>query len=140
MNTEINTPSGPLNLEDVREALSDLDPNATNAGALRRILGRGSLSTIQKHLDHIRQELLAPTLDALGAAPDVPKDLVQAVWSAAWTAAQARTAGALAQVQALAAQQAQALAVARLDARAGATRCGAGHAARGGRSPDQPAR
>lgn len=111
--------AGPVTLEDTRAALGETDPNSTNAGAVRRTLGRGSLSTIQKHLDNIRQELAAPALEALGAAPDVPKELLQAVWSAAWTAAQARTAGALAQAQALVAQQAQELAVARADALAG---------------------
>ena len=114
-----STNLGPVSLDDVRTALGETDPNSTNSGALRRTLGRGSLSTIQKHLDSIRQELAAPALEALGAAPEVPKELLQAVWSAAWTAAQARTAGALAQAQALAAQQAQALAVARADALAG---------------------
>lgn len=89
-----------LFLDDVRTALGETDPNSTNSGALR-------------------QELAAPALEALGAAPDVPKELVQAVWSAAWTAAQARTAGAQAQAQALVAQQAQELAVARDDALAG---------------------
>ena len=92
-----STNLGPVTLDDVRAALGGTDPSSTNAGALRRQLGRGSLSTIQKHLDTIRQELAAPALEALGAAPDVPRELVQA----------------------LAAQQAQALAVARADAQAG---------------------
>ena len=112
------TTTGPVTIEDTRAALGDTDPSSTNAGALRRILGRGSLSTLQKHLDTIRQELAAPALEALGTAPDAPKELVQALWSAAWTAAQAKTSGALAQAQALAAQQAQALKVAQQDAAA----------------------
>jgi hypothetical protein len=103
MSTDLPS-AGPLTLNDVRIALGDTDPNSTNAGALRRVLGRGSFSTIQKHLDTIRQEIAAPLLEAMGAAPDAPKDLIQSLWSVAWTAAQARTAGALAQAQALTAQ------------------------------------
>ncbi|MBK6559920.1 MAG: DNA-binding protein [Comamonadaceae bacterium] len=48
-------PSGPISLADVRQALADTDPSGTNAGALRKIMGRGSYPTIQKHLDAIRQ-------------------------------------------------------------------------------------
>lgn len=110
--------TGPVTLDDVRSALAGTDPHSTNAGALRRVLGRGSLSTIQKHLDTIRAEGLAPALELAGAAPAAPSDLVAAVWSAAWAAAQARTLGTLAQAQAQVAQQAQALAVAQADAAA----------------------
>ena len=113
-----DTTTGPVTIEDTRAALGETDPSSTNAGALRRILGRGSLSTLQKHLDTIRAESAAPALELAGAAPEAPKDLVAVVWSAAWAAAQARTLGALAQAQALAAQQAQALTVAQQDAAA----------------------
>jgi hypothetical protein len=113
-----DTTTGNLTLQDVRQALGDTDPNNTNSGALRRVLGRGSLSTIQKHLDTIRAEGAAPALELAGAAPEAPKDLVAAVWSAAWATAQARTLGALAQAQALAAQQGQELTTARADAAA----------------------
>ena len=112
------TNTGNITLQDVRAALGETAPNSTNAGVLRRILGRGSLSTIQKHLDTIRAEGAAPALELAGAAPAAPGDLVAAVWSAAWAAAQARTLGALAQAQAQVAQQAQALAVAQADAAA----------------------
>lgn len=112
------TATGNITLDDVRAALGDTAPSSTNAGALRRVLGRGSLSTIQKHLDTIRAEGAAPALELAGAAPAAPSDLVAAVWSAAWAAAQARTLGALAQAQAQVAQQAQALAVAQADAAA----------------------
>ena len=54
LNMEQNT--GPVGFEDVRAALGDQDPASTNAGALRRTLGRGSLSTIQKHLDTLRTQ------------------------------------------------------------------------------------
>lgn len=116
--TDVST--GPLTLNDTRAALGDIDPNATNAGALRRLLGRGSLSTIQKHLDSLRIEAAGPEpeLSSASAAPEVPRDLVAAVWSAAWAAAQARTLGALAQAQARVAAQAAALAVAQADAEA----------------------
>ena len=118
--TDSITPAafGPLTLDDVRAALGDTDPNSTNAGALRRALGRGSLSTIQKHLDAIRAEGAAQALEVAGAAPDAPKDLIAAVWAHAWTAAQARTAGALAVAQSQQQATAQALAVAQADAAA----------------------
>jgi DNA anti-recombination protein RmuC len=118
MTTETQTTTaaaGNITVEDVRAALNGLDPNATNASALRRALGRGSQTTIQKHLDVLRLELVAEPLDALGAAPDAPKELMQSIWAAAWTAAQARTAGALATAQQHAAQLVAALATAQAD-------------------------
>ena len=107
--------TGPITIDDVKAAIGDADPSSTNASKLRATLGRGSQSTIQKHLDSIRLELVAPVLDMTGAAPDAPKELIQSMWTAAWTAAQARTAGALALAQAQVAQQAQELATARSD-------------------------
>ena len=112
---------GPVTLDDVRAALADTDPNTTNAGAVRRLLGRGSLSTIQKHLDAIRDEGKAQALEVVGAAPDVPKDLMGALWTHAWSAAQARTAGALAAAQQQAQALARALDVAQADASAAQT-------------------
>ncbi len=117
--TDTNTTQGgPVTLDDVRAALAGLDPNATNAGALRRTLGRGSLSTLQKHLDAIRAEGASQALEFAGAVPDAPKELIFAIWSSAWTAAQARTAGALAAAQAQQSVTAAALAVAQADAAA----------------------
>lgn len=113
-----NQGHGPITADDVRFALGEVDPNSTNASTLRKLLGRGSLSTIQRHLDAIRFELAAPALQASGAAPEVPKELIQSIWSIAWTAAQAQTVGALAAAQALAAQQAEQLKVANADAEA----------------------
>lgn len=118
LNPSAPAAQGPVTLDDVRAALSDTDANATNAGAVRRTLGRGSLSTIQKHLDAIREEGKAQALEVGGAAPDAPKDLISALWSSAWAAAQARTAGALAAAQQQQAATAQALAVAQADAAA----------------------
>lgn len=113
-----DTPTGPVTLDDVRAVLADTDANATNAGAVRRLLGRGSLSTLQKHLDTIRAESAPQPLDVAGAAPDAPRDLIAAIWTHAWSAAQARTAGALAAAQQQQAATAQALAVAQADAAA----------------------
>jgi hypothetical protein len=89
-------PQGNVTLEDVRAALAGTDPNQTNAGAIRAILGRGSNKTIQTHLDKIRAELMPQPLQATGEAPTAPKELVQSLWSSAWQSAQLQTAGALA--------------------------------------------
>lgn len=110
--------NGPVNLDDVRAALADTDPTATNAGALRRSLGRGSLSTIQKHLDAIRAETTRPVLDLGNTAPEIPKDLMQGLWTHVWAQAQARTAVALAQALATQETQAAALTTAQADAAA----------------------
>jgi hypothetical protein len=100
MTETTNSSQGPVTLEDVRAALNGTDPTATNAGALRKLLGRGSNATIQKHLDTLRAESVVPVADLTGAAPDAPKELTQAIWQSAWTYAQARTSGALAQAHA----------------------------------------
>lgn len=89
--TSVNTP---VALDDVRAALADTDPNQTNAGALRLRLGRGSLATIQKHLEAIRAER-APAAPAPGAAPAAPAEAVAALWSAAYSAAQVLVLGRL---------------------------------------------
>lgn len=119
MNVISNT--GPVTLDDVRAALGETDANNTNAGAVRKLLGRGSLSTIQKHLDAIRAEGAAQALEVAGAAPDAPKDLLNAIWAHAWSAAQSRTAGALAAAQQEVQVLTQALAVAQQDAVAAQT-------------------
>lgn len=118
--TEITTNSslGPVTLDDVRAALNGTDPTTTNAGALRKSLGRGSNATIQKHLDTLRAEAVSPMPEMQGAAPDAPKELVTALWNAAWVHAQARTAGALAQAHAEAKAQAAALDTAQSDTQA----------------------
>jgi hypothetical protein len=94
--TEVTQQQGNVTIEDVRLALNDKDPNQVNAGTIRAVLGRGSLSTIQKHINTIRSEQAPQPLQATGEAPTVPKELVQSLWSAAWQGAQAQTAGALA--------------------------------------------
>lgn len=84
--------TGPITIENVRAALSDTDPSTTNSGALRLLIGRGSMATIQKHLDTIRAEH-APAPATPGAAPAAPTDLVAALWAAAYNAAQVQTLG-----------------------------------------------
>ena len=89
----------PVTIEDVRAALGDTDPHSTNSAALRKIIGRGGGGNIQKHLEAIRAERLVQTLEVAGPAPDMPKELMTSVWQHIWSAAQARTAGALAKAQ-----------------------------------------
>ena len=83
MTETTNSSQGPVTLEDVRATLNGTDPTATNAGALRKLLGRGSNATIQKHLDTLRAESVVPVADLTGAAPDAPKELTQAIWQSA---------------------------------------------------------
>lgn len=85
--------AGPITLEDVRAALGGTDPNATNAGKIRKILGRGSFETIQKHLELIRRQQAPALPGPLAAPPPPPKDAIEAVWLAAWSASQAATYG-----------------------------------------------
>lgn len=81
---------GPITLEDVRAALGGANPFATNAGALRQALGRGSNATVQKHLEALRAEkqaAWAPTERA--AVPPPPPDSMTTLWSVAYVAAEA---------------------------------------------------
>ena len=85
--------AGPITIDDVRNAIGETDPNSTNASKLREILGRGSMATIQKHLMQVRIER-APVLPGTQApAPAAPRDAVDALWTVAWSAAQAMTHG-----------------------------------------------
>lgn len=92
MNT---TTTGPITHADVRAALGDTDPSSTNAAKLQKIIGRGSLATVQKHLDAIRAELVPAAPVAPGAAPAAPADAIAAIWGAAWAQAQVLTLGRL---------------------------------------------
>jgi predicted nucleic acid-binding Zn-ribbon protein len=112
--TEMNT--GPVGFEDVRQALGDQDPASTNAGALRRILGRGSLSTIQRHLDALRAQAVQPAEEVVGEVPKPPADLVQSLWAQAWAQAQALVQTALAAALAKCEALGQALGMAQADA------------------------
>lgn len=90
----------PITKEDVLQALGDTDPNKTNASSLLRLIGRGSQTTIQKHLDAIRAER-APALPvASGSIPAAPSEVLTALWNAAWLYAQVQTLGRLDEVSA----------------------------------------
>ena len=108
--------TGPVTFDDVRAALGDQDPASTNAGALRKLLGRGSLSTIQKHLDALRAQAVQPAAAPEGEVPKAPNDLIQGVWAHAWAVAQALVQTALASAQARAEGLAVALGIAQADA------------------------
>ena len=84
--------SGPITIDDVRLALGETDPSTTNANKIRQIIGRGGFTTIQKHLEALRAEC-APAV--LGAPPPAPKEVLEALWTTAWSAAQVMTLGRL---------------------------------------------
>lgn len=102
-------------LEDVRAALGETPATATNAGVVRKALGRGSLSTIQKHLDTLRSEASAPAQAPDAQVEPVPAQLAAALWSHALASARAAVGMELAQAQARALKAEDALAVARAD-------------------------
>lgn len=95
MTTAPATSTGNITLADVRAALADTDPSTTNSGALRAILGRGSMATIQRHLDTLRAERAPAPIGAPGATPAAPADAVAVIWGAAWAQAQTLTLGRL---------------------------------------------
>lgn len=107
--------TGPITPAEIEAAY---DGGATNAGLIRRAVGRGSLSTIQKHLDAIRERRRAAARgeQAQGGetVPDAPEATIEAIWREAWGAA------VLAQHQRLAAahEAAEAARAALADARA----------------------
>ena len=83
-----------VTLDDVRAVLNGTDPHSTNASKVRTLLGgRGSFETIQKHLNTLRAELAAAAAPPVAAdqVPVMPADAAQAMWVAAWTAAQVQT-------------------------------------------------
>lgn len=83
-----------VTIDDVRAAIMGADPNSTNASKVRAMLGgRGSFETIQKHLGTLRQELAAAAMPpvATDQVPALPPEAAQAMWVAAWTAAQVKT-------------------------------------------------
>ena len=82
---EIASSTGPsaITFEDVVEALGDTDISTTNASKLRSILGgRGSFSTIQKHLDTIRAQRIHAQQPEAVPVPAAPPELLQ-MWGAA---------------------------------------------------------
>lgn len=83
-----------ITLDDVRTAIEGTHPKETNASKVRALLGnRGSYETIQKHLNTLRAELAAAAAPPVAAdqVPVMPADAAQAMWVAAWTAAQVQT-------------------------------------------------
>ena len=91
------TQDGPISFADVLSCIPTdetgaLQADATNAGVIRGQLGRGSTTTVQRHLDAIRAELAAADVPpAAGAIPPAPGEAVAAIWAAAWSAAQRDT-------------------------------------------------
>lgn len=87
--------TGRVTIDDVRTVLEGADPNQTNASKVRALLGgRGSFETIQKHLGTLRAELAAAAAAppvAADAVPALPAETAQAMWQAAWVAAQVQT-------------------------------------------------
>lgn len=89
---------GPVRFNDVSELLlsNSIDPRKTNANAVREMLGRrGSLATIQKHLETLRINAEPAHIESITAAPGAPRELVEAVWREAWLQAQARVASSI---------------------------------------------
>jgi hypothetical protein len=88
--TSTQTPAaGPVTLDDVRAALGDTDPATTNASKLRALLGRGGMSTIQKHLEALRAERAQAEQPApAGAVPVAPAEVLGALWTSAYSAAE----------------------------------------------------
>lgn len=83
-----------VTIDDVRTAIGDTDPNRTNASKVRQLLGdRGSFETIQKHLNVLRQDLATAAAPPVSTdhVPALPVDAAQAMWVAAWNAAQVAT-------------------------------------------------
>lgn len=92
-NTTTNTTgTGPVTLDDVKQALGDTAPADTNANKLRAIIGRGSFATIQKHLETLRAQRIAAAQPAAEQSiPKPPQEAVEMLWAAAWGAAQTKT-------------------------------------------------
>ena len=81
-----------ITFDDVAKAVEDMGttPQDTNAAAVRQHLGRGGNSTIQKHLDQLRQATIeqAPIEDRV----ELPKETLTHLWNTAITAAKATMA------------------------------------------------
>lgn len=89
MTDQTQQQTGPLTLDDVRMALGEDSPMQTNASKIRGVIGRGSLGTIQKHLEFLRTEHInASKPQAVNDTPPPPPDFVASIWSSAWAAAQ----------------------------------------------------
>lgn len=95
--------TGPITIADVLSAIGGGSPFETNAGAIRKILKRGSNQTIQGILVDLRKQALValqPPSDL--PIPKPPAEIVDVLWTAAVHAAQVKT---LARLESLSAQR-----------------------------------
>ena len=97
-----NTTGGSITFGDVLFALGTTDCNSTNAGALREKIGRGSTTTVQRHLNEIRAQIAAAasTPASNTAVPPAPAEVMAAVWASAYGAAQVHMLSRMQQVTA----------------------------------------
>lgn len=101
--SENNQPKA-VTIDDVKTVIAEheIDPNSTNANAIRKLLGgTGSNQTIQKHLNAIRAEVNPQPVGldegvSVPAMPAILRSAMEETWGSAWTAAQGATAQALA--------------------------------------------
>lgn len=78
--------TGPITFEEVVAAV-EAHGEIPNAGKMRTLLGdRGSNSTIQKHLDTIRESRKPVSAPVVSFAPVAPAEALAALWAAATTA------------------------------------------------------
>ncbi len=84
---------GNINMDDVRTALAGeedtpVDPFATNARKIRDIIGRGSMATIQRHLQTIRVEVRGEDKEPENTdIPAPPQEIIVTLWKSACSAA-----------------------------------------------------
>jgi hypothetical protein len=85
-----------ITIDDVRAAIGDTSPHHTNGHKIRAVIGRGSMETIQKFLNVLRDEDTALSQPTTATdVPPMPSVEMAAVWAMAWTTAQSRTAARL---------------------------------------------
>jgi hypothetical protein len=89
---EIQETQARITFEDVKQAVEDMSttPQDTNASAVRRHMGRGGNTTIQKHLDQLRATHIEQAAPEDRVEP--PKETLNHLWNAAVTAAKATMA------------------------------------------------
>lgn len=79
--------TGPITFDLVKEAF---EAGHTNAQKIRDHLGRGSMATIQKHLQTLRSEVTTRAAEQVALDSEVPPPaggVVNELWAAAWRAA-----------------------------------------------------
>lgn len=90
----IETKAGNVTMDEVRALVGDTDPNQMSSPKMRALLGnRGSFDTIGKFLKVLCAEralALHPPIEP-GSMPTMPVEAANAMWTAAWTAAQVAT-------------------------------------------------